>query len=58
MMRHSTWDSSNNNEFNLNLQYFSAKTVISPIVKVKVPYVFDFIKPQHNPMPNDKKTTR
>ena len=56
-MRHSTGDSSINKEFNLNLQYFSAKTVITPIVK-KVQYVFDFIKPQHNPMPYDKKTTR
>ena len=56
-MRHSTWDGSNI-EFNLNLQYFSAKTVISPIVKIKVQYVFDFFKPQHNPMPTDKKTTR
>jgi hypothetical protein len=56
-MMHSTRDNGNN-EFNLNLQYFTAKTVISPIVKLTVQYAFNFIEPQYNTLSEDKKTTR
>jgi hypothetical protein len=56
-MRHSTRDNGNN-EFNLIIRNFTAKTVISPIMKLTVQYAFNFSEPQPNPLSADKKTTR
>lgn len=45
-----------NNEFNLILRNFSAKTVISSIVKIiRYGMLFNFSKPQHIPLSKIKK---
>jgi hypothetical protein len=44
-----------NNEFNSIIRNFTSKTVISPIVKLRIQYAFNLSKPQHNPLSKDKK---
>ena len=53
-MSHSMRDNGNN-EFNLIIRNFTAKTVTSPIVKLAVQFAFNFSEPQHNPLSKDKK---
>ena len=47
-----------NNEFNSIIRNFTSKTVISPIVKLRIQYAFNFIEPQYKPLSEDKKITR